>query len=90
MRKLPHYLYLVDQRLFAELLAVGTLLRKGLHCVLALVLVLDHQVHRRKIALPYLLDGLEQLVEAALVNSRGQIVPPRQQFLLVFAFAQSN
>lgn len=68
MRKLPHYLDLVDQRLLAELLAVGALLRKCLHCVLALVLVLDHQVDRGEVPLSYLLDGLEQLVEAALVE----------------------
>ena len=59
---------LLDEALFAILLAIGGFLRKSLHCVLLAVLeALDH-VHGGKVAPADLLDGLELLMEANLVE----------------------
>jgi hypothetical protein len=63
-----HHFDLLDQALLALVLAVGRLLRKGLHRVVPSVLHLLRQVHRREVSLPDLLLRLELLVEAALVE----------------------
>jgi hypothetical protein len=86
MCKLPHDLNLVDEWFFAKLLTVCSLLREGLYSVLAIVLVFDHQVDRREVTLSDLLDGLEQLVEATLIQSDCQVIAPCQQLFRILAF----
>ena len=76
MVELAHELDLVDQRLLALVLGVGGLLAEGLDGEALVVLQPDRQVHRGEVALADLLDGLEELVEAALVDARRQVVPP--------------
>lgn len=90
MVELAHDFYFVDEGFLPLVLAVGALLRKRLHCVLLPVLVLDHQVDSREVALADLLDRLEQLMEAALVQPSLEVVAPQQQLLVGLARLQDQ
>lgn len=85
-----HDLNLIDERLLAIFLAVGALLGKRLHCILLVVLVLHHQVHRCKVPLPDLLYRLEQLVEPPLVDASSQRISPRNQIALALAVPEGE
>lgn len=74
--EIPHDLDFLKQALLAVLLAVSRLLGKCLHCVLPAVFELLSEVDRGEVALPYLLDGLELLVEAQLVEVSSQDISP--------------
>jgi hypothetical protein len=88
--ELAHDFYFVDERLLALFLTVGALLRKGLHCVLFAVLMLDHQIDSGEIALSDLLDGFEELVKAPLVQSSFEEIPPLQQILVRLGLLQNE
>ena len=74
--EIAHDLDFPQQTLLAVLLAVGCLLGKRLHCIFPAVLELLSEVDGGEVALAYLLDGLELLVEAELVEVPSQNIPP--------------
>jgi len=77
--ELAHDFDLVNKWFLAFFLAVGALLRKSLHCLLAAILMLDHQVNSCKISFSDLLNRFEQFVKATLVQLRLEVIPPTQQ-----------
>lgn len=76
MIELPHQLDFVHERLFALLLAVSRLFREGLDGKPALILQPNGQIDRRKVSFSYFFNGLEELVEAPLVEFAGKHVTP--------------
>lgn len=68
MVEFPHDFYLVDEGLFSLFFTIGALLGEGFHCLLAAILMLNHKVNSSKVSLTDLLNWLEKLMEAALVQ----------------------
>ena len=73
---MPHYLDFFDQALLSIFLAVGCLLGEGFNRVSHLVFDLFHQVDCGEVALPDLLDRLECLMKAFLVEIMFQDISP--------------
>ena len=76
MIQAPHDLNFLDQTLLAVSLAVGRFLREGLDGVACSIFQFLRQVDGCEIALADLLDGLELLMEAPLVDLLLEEAPP--------------
>lgn len=79
MVKLSVYLNLIHQWLLPVIFLEGTLLRKGLYCVLLLVFIFYDEINWSKVTFPYFFYWSEQLMETPLVYFRLKDVSPLNQ-----------